>query len=179
MSAALEARIAALERLVHRLMQRNGTPFAMARTTLTANDAGAAQTVQAQLDALSVRDNIPLLYGYGFSGSPPIGTDLHVCFVDSDRSKAVAVASGHQAYRMRNLGVGDSAQYDMRGAYVWLTPSGPAINGQGLPTLVTGDLHVTGEIYRGYGGPGQVGLGSHRHGLGTPAAGTVGPSTGT
>ena len=179
MSAALEARIAALERLVHRLMRRNGTPFAMARSTLPTNDTGAAQTVQAQLDALSVRDGIPLLYNFGHTGSPPIGADLHVCFIDSDRSKAVAVASGHQSYRLRNLGPGDSALYDMRGAYVWLTPTGLLINGQGLPTLVTGDLHVTGEVYRGYGGPAQVGLGSHRHGLGTAAAGTVAPTAST
>ncbi len=86
-----------------------GSPFALARTTTNTNDGGPVQTVQARLDALSVRDKIPLLYGFGMTASPPIGADLHVAFLDGDPSKAVAIASGHQTYRLRGLGAGDSA----------------------------------------------------------------------
>ncbi len=38
------------------------------------------QKVQAQLDALATRDGIPVLYGYGVTGSPPSAADLHVAF---------------------------------------------------------------------------------------------------
>ena len=179
MSAMLEARVAMLERQIDALMRRRGSPFALARTTLAVNDTGSVQTVQAQLDALSTRDGIPLLYAYGVTGSPPVAADLHVAFLDGDRSKAVAIASGHQTYRLRGLGLGDSALYDSRGAYVWLTSAGPAVNCGGRPMLITGDLHVTGAVIGNYGGSEQVGLLSHRHGTGTSAAGTVAPTAGT
>jgi phage gp45-like len=173
MSAFLEARLAMLERQVAALSRRRGTPFALARSTLAADDTGAVQTVQAQLDALSARDGIPVLYGFGMTGAPPVGTDLHVAFLDNDRSKAVAVAGGHQGYRLRGLGTGDSALYDIRGAYVWLTAGGPSVNCAGQPMTVTGDLHVTGQVYGGFGTSDQVGLLSHRHGTGpAPTAGS-------
>jgi phage gp45-like len=175
----LEARIAVLERQLAALMQRRGSLFALARSTLAVNDAGPVQTVQAQLDALSVRDAIPLLYSYGVTGSPPVAADLHVAFLDGDRSKAVAIASGHQSYRLRGLSPGDSALYDSRGAPLWLTPGGPAVNCGGNPMVITGDLHVTGAVIAGYGGGDQAGLQTHQHGTGAAAAGTVAPTAGT
>ena len=182
MSTSLEATVAMLarqvvmlERQVSALMLRRGAPFALARTTLAVNDTGPVQTVQAQLDALSTRDNIPLLYGFGVTGSPPIGTDLHLAFLDGDRSKSVAIAGGHQTYRLRGLLVGDSALYDIRGATVWLTSAGPAINGAGQPTTVTGDLHVTGAVIAGFGGPDQVNLQTHRTTEVEFGTGTSGP----
>ena len=186
MSTSLEATVAMLarqvvmlERQVSALMLRRGAPFALARTTLAVNDAGPVQTVQAQLDALSRRDNIPLLYGFGVTGSPPIGTDLHLAFLDGDRAKSLAIAGGHQTYRLRNLGVGDSALYDLRGAYVWLTAGGPSVACAGNPMTIAGDLHVTGAVIAGYGGADQVGLQTHKHGEGTAAAGTVAPTAST
>lgn len=48
------------------------------------------------------------------------------------------------------------------------------------PTLaLTGDFTATGNITGGSGGADQVGLRTHRHGVGTAAAGTVAPSAGT
>jgi phage gp45-like len=179
MVSMLAHKVAALERQLNAQSARRPVPFALARTTLAVSDAGPVQTVQAQLDALTMRDNIPLLYGFGVTGSPPIAADLHVAFIDGDRSKAVAIASGHQTYRLRNLGLGDSALYDIRGAYVWLTAGGPSVNCAGNPMTVTGDLHVTGAVIAGYGGADQVGLQSHRHGEGTAAAGTTAPTAST
>jgi phage gp45-like len=166
MSAILEARVFALERQIDALMRRRGSPFALARTTTNASDGGAVQTVQARLNALSVRDKIPLLYGFGVTASPPIGSDLHVAFLDGDPSKAVAIASGHQTYRLRGLGAGDSALYDSRGHRVWLTSAGITIGGNITHTgdvVHTGNLHVTGEIIAGYGGGDLVGLQTHKH----------------
>lgn len=152
-----------LERQIADLRRLLGSPFAMARSTMAPVDSGVIQTVQLRLDPLSLRDNVPVLYNYGHTGRPPPDADFHVAYIDGLRSKALAVASNHQSYRLTGLGVGDSALYDMRGAYCWLAPTGPQINGQGNPTLVTGDLYVTGEIYTFYGAPGQVSVGQHRH----------------
>jgi phage gp45-like len=168
----LEARVFALERQIDALMRRRGSPFALARTTTNASDGGPVQTVQARLNALSVRDKIPLLYGFGMTASPPIGADLHVAFLDGDPSKAVAIASGHQTFRLRGLAAGDSALYDSRGHRVWLTPAGITIGGNITHTgdtatignvTHTGNLHVTGEIIAGHGGGDQVGLQTHKH----------------
>ena len=172
MSTMLEARVFALERQIDALLRRRGSPFALGRTTMNVNDGGAVQTVQARLNALSVRDKVPLLYGYGMTGSPPIGADLHVAFLDGDPSKAVAIASGHQTYRLRGLGSGDSALYDSRGHRVWLTSAGITLTGDIAHTGDTattgnvvhaGNLHVTGEIIAGYGGGDQVGVQTHKH----------------
>jgi phage gp45-like len=177
MSAILEARVATLERQIDTLLRRQGSPFAFARSTMSVNDTGAVQTVQAQLDALSIRDNIPLLYGYGVTGSPPVSADLHIAFLDGDRSKAVIVASGHQTYRLKGLAVGDSALYDSRGHQVWLTPAGITLTGNvahaGNYTLtgnlsVIGNVSATGSVIAGSGGADQVGLQTHKH----PAANT-------
>jgi len=62
MSTYTETRLTMLEREVADLKRRLGTPFALSRTTLAADDTGAVQMLQAQLDPLSRRDGIPLLY---------------------------------------------------------------------------------------------------------------------
>jgi phage gp45-like len=170
--------------MVDTLARRRGSPFALGRSTLAVNDVGPVQTVQVQLDAISLADNVPLLYGFGTTGSPPISTDMHLAFLDGDRSKALVIASGHQTYRLRGLGVGDSALYDIRGAYCWLTAAGPAVNCAGQPMTVTGDLHVTGAVIAGYGGADQVGLQTHKHtqgddGHGDSEVATNAPTAGT
>ena len=169
---ALRGEIAALRRQVADMQRNLATQGAVARSTLAPTDSGAVQKVQLQLDALSVRDDVPILYNFGFSGMPPIGTDFHVSYLDGNRSKAVAIATNHQASRMRGLGLGDSAQYDQRGAYVWLAPGGPSINGAGNPILVTGVLRVTLNVVAGFGGAGSVGLQTHTH---TGPGGNTGP----
>jgi len=154
--AMLERRLAAMERLM-------GSPFSLARSTLAPDDTGAVQTVQLALDALSGRDAVPAMANFGHTSVPPIGTDFHVVFVDGRRSKAVAIASGHQTYRLRGLGVGDSALYDIRGAYAWLKATGPWVHCAGNPMTIEGDLRVTGSIIAGFGGEDQVGVQSHDH----------------
>ncbi len=180
MSAALEARIAALERRVAELTRRQSVPGTLAKSTLAPNDAGAVQQVQATWEAgYSSRDNIDVLYHYGFSAAPPIGTDLHLAFIDGSKSKPVVVATGHQTYRLRGISSGDVALYDSRGVSIWLTASGPVVTCNGLPMTVNGDLRVTGQVFAGYGGADQVGLQTHKHGTGSAAAGTVAPTAGT
>jgi phage gp45-like len=171
--AMLAAKVAALERDAATQSLPRAAPFALGRTTLAVNDTGPVQTVQARLNALSVRDGIPVLYGFGFTGSPPIGTDVHVAFLNGNPSKSLVIAGSHQTFRLRGLSVGDSALYDIRGAYLWLTSAGPAINGAGLPTTVNGDLHVTGAVIAGYGGADQVGVQTHKHAQGNDSHGDI------
>lgn len=175
MVAMLAHKVATLERQIGAQLVRRPAPFALARSTLAVNDTGPVQTVQAQLDALSLRDNIPVLYSYGVTGSPPISADLHVAYLDGDRAKAIAIAGGHQTYRLRNLGVGDSALYDIRGAFVWLTAGGPSVHCAGQPMTITGDLHVTGAVIAGYGGADQVNLQTHQTTGVQTGSGTSGP----
>ena len=177
MSAMLEARISQLERIcaaqarqIAGLMQRKGTHFALGRSTMNVNDSGAVQTVQVQLDALSIRDNIPILYHHGFFSAPPIGTDLHVAFLDGDRSKAVIIASNHQSYRMTGAAPGDAGLY-AQGQAIHLTSGGIAITGN---VTLTGNLSVSGSVTAGAGGGDSVTLQGHKH----PANNTP-PTAGT
>jgi phage gp45-like len=165
MLAMLAQKVAALERQIDALARRRGSPFALARSTMNVNDSGPVQTVQAQLDALSVRDNVPLLYHYGFFSAPPIGADLHVAFLDGDRSKAVVIATNHQSYRMKGVAPGDAGLY-AQGALIHLTGAGIAVAGNVAHTgnyTLTGNLSVTGSVTAGAGGADQVGLQTHKH----------------
>ena len=183
MSAMLEARIVMLERQlaaqgrqIAAMSQRRGAPFALARSTMNVNDSGPVQTVQAQLDALSTRDNIPVLSNYGFFGAPPIGADLHVAFLDGDRSKAVVIASNHQSHRMTGVAPGDAGLY-ANGAIVHLSSTGIGLTGAISHTgnyTLTGNLTVTGSVTAGAGGGDSVTLQGHRH----PATNTP-PTAGT
>jgi len=180
---AADIRIAALERQVAALYRLLGSPFSLARSTLAPVDTGPVQTVQLQLDPLSNRDNVPVLYGYGVTGCPPIGADFHVAYLDGLRSKAVAVASGHQTYRLTGLAPGDAALYDSRGTYLWLTPSGPVLHTTGALTWTasnstldsSGNLAVKGEVTAGNGGADQVGLQTHLTTGVSGGGGTSGP----
>jgi phage gp45-like len=144
MSADMAARVAALERQVAALMRRPGSPFALARSTLTPNDGGPVQTMQGKLDALSTRDKIPVLFHYGFSSCAPIGADKLVAFIDGDRSKAVAFASNHQGHRLTGLASGESWLYNaVTGSYVKCGASGIVVHAAGQSVEVDGATTLT------------------------------------
>jgi phage gp45-like len=167
----LTGRVLWLEREVARLSRRIGSPFALARTTNAPDDSGAVQTVQAQLDPLSTRDGIPVMYHYGFGSVPPIGTDLHIAYLDGDRSKGIVIASGNQAARLSGKSPGDAwmAGHDFS---IVINAGGINITGNvthnGNYTLdgtmaITGALTATQGITAGAGGADQVTLQKHVH----------------
>ncbi len=173
---SIERRVATLEQAIDRLMRRKGTPFALAKSTVPAVDTGVVQTMQAQLDSLTVGDNIPSLGLYGFTSSPPVGADLHICYLNGDRSQAVVVAHNHQTYRLTGLAPRDAAVYAW-GFSVWIQVSGIAISGNVALTgnlTVTGSITATGSIIAGHGGGDQVGLQTHEH-----TANNTAPTAGT
>lgn len=144
---------------IERLLQR--VQFAIGRGRITiSDDSGAVQRAQVDLGpdlsatGSALKSNTPLLGLFGHASRPPAGSDVVLVFVGGDRSNGVAIASGHQPSRLTGLAEGDSALYDLRGAYMWLTPNGLVIDGAGLPATirnvgsltVDGDLLVTGNI---------------------------------
>ena len=161
----VEARISRLERQIEALQRQLRVPVGFSRSTAAPNDAGAVQTIQGQMDALSSRDAMPVLFHYGVSSAMPVGGDKVIAYVTGDRSSGVVVATGHQQYRLAGLSTGQVAMYDMWGHSL--------VFGSGGLT-VTGDLHVTGAVIAGYGGADQVGLQTHKHTVGgtPPVAGT-------
>lgn len=184
--ADLEARVAMLERMLATVMRRQGASIEFSRSTAPPIDTGAVQTIQGQMDALSNRDAMPVLFHYGFSSTMPVGGDKVVAYLNGTRSSPVVVATGHQTYRLTGLATGEVVIYDMWGRSIKMGTAGITINGGGAavtvtnsPTLIqNGDIHATGAVIAGYGGGDQVGLQTHRHGTGTPAAGTVVPTAG-
>ena len=183
----LAARVAQLERMVTALLRRQGASVAFSRSTAPPIDTGAVQTIQGQMDALSARDAMPVLFHYGYSSAMPVGGDKVVGYLDATRSSPVVIATGHQTYRLTGLATGEVAIYDMWGRSVKLGASGISINGNGatltianVPTLIqNGDIHATGAIIAGYGGADQVGLQTHIHAVPEHAGNSSAPTAGT
>ncbi|NHR07640.1 phage baseplate assembly protein [Chromobacterium haemolyticum] len=126
------------ERLVHRLWMLVGRG-----KTTTVNDAGPIQMVQVKLGADEVRDNTRRAAEYGFTSSPPAGSDAVLVFVGGDRSNGVVIATNHQASRLKNLQPGEVAIFDNQGQSVYLTRAGIVVNGAGLPLTVNSTPVVT------------------------------------
>ena len=82
---------------------------------------------------------------------------------------------------------GEIAIFHSSGSYLHLDNAGNVwlqanaqLNITAPTTVVTGDVHVTGAVIAGFGGPDQVGLQTHRHGTsGSTAASTIVPTAGT
>jgi phage gp45-like len=124
MSGSLEVRVAALERHIERLERRLRGGVSFARTTMPPVDTGTVQTVQSRLDALSVRNDLPILFHYGFSSAMPVGGDKLVMHGYGERSSAIAVATGHQQYRYKGLQTGEVVLHDNGGSVVKLAVGG-------------------------------------------------------
>ena len=109
----------------------------------TIDDSGSVQLGQVDLgpkgtdgSPLQLRDKTSILGLFGLASRPPTDSDCVVLFVGGSRERAVVLGHGHQASRFKNLGVGDSALYDVRGAYVWLKPTGLVIDAAGLNVTI-------------------------------------------
>jgi phage gp45-like len=157
----LEVRVAMLERMVSRLMRTKGTSVSFGRSTTPPIDTGRVQTVQAQMDALSLRDNIPVLFHYGYSAAMPVDGDKIIAYLNDDRSSGVVIATGHQTYRLTGLATGEVALYDMWGRSIKLGAGGIVMNANNQPlqinncttmTVQATRLQCTGDIIDNYQG---------------------------
>jgi phage gp45-like len=133
--------IAAIERL-YRCMQ---LAFGRGRVTFV-DDSGPVQRLQVRFGPLEIIDNMPAPHDFGFTSSPPIGSDVFASFLGGSRSNGMVVAIGSQTYRVKNLQPGEVAIYDTLGQSVHLTSSGIVINGAGLPITINGNITLNGGI---------------------------------
>jgi phage gp45-like len=163
------AYIAALHRRIERLERLVGQAIGIGKSTAAAIDTGTVQTMQGQIDALSYRDNMPVMGLWGFSSSLPIGGDKMLVYPRGDRSQAVIIGTGHQAYRYTGLQQGETVMFDMNGHSIHLSSSGIKLIGN---VSVVGSITATLGIVAGFGGADQVGLQTHEH----PTAAIGGPS---
>jgi phage baseplate assembly protein V len=92
---------------------------------LAADDTQKIQLIQASLLADEVKDQMEMFAHYGFTSCPPEGTEIVAASVGGSRDNAIAVASEHRQYRLKNLEKGESALYNgMSGKYIWLKKNG-------------------------------------------------------
>ncbi|MGZ3272372.1 MAG: phage baseplate assembly protein V [Caulobacteraceae bacterium] len=137
-----------MRQLLDRVHRRTMFMLGRGRVNLVADD-GLVQKHQLDLvpqgpsGALSVRDDTPRLSEFGFASSPPAGSDAIIACLAGDLSQAIIIATGHKGSRLKNLGSGDSALYDVRGAYVWLTPTGVIVDAAGQDVVIRNAANVT------------------------------------
>lgn len=103
------------------------------RVSAPVNDAGAVQTMQAQINDLETIDNLRRVAEFGFTSVPPQGSDVAIVFVGGDRSSGIVIATNHQGSRPKGLQAGETMIYTQDGKQIYLTASGGikiAANGQ-------------------------------------------------
>ena len=122
--------------LVSRLLHMAG----VARVTVV-DDTGAVQKLQVRGGtgsdgAPGVTDGVLRPTQFGFTSSPPVGSDVVLFRLWGNRTLCFCIATNHQASRLKGLMAGDTALYDVRGAKVLLGPGGIVIDGAGLPLTI-------------------------------------------
>lgn len=144
------------------------------------DDSGPIQLMQIQRFGSMVRDRVPVLFHFGLSASPPIGSEVALSSIAGDPMSAMVVATGHRTSRPKNLAPGQVTLYDQAGSSITLTNDGNAtIRCAGTLTMQLAQLHVVGDIVAdgaitaGHGGSDQVTVQHHTHAHGpAPDAGT-------
>ena len=128
-----------LERLARRILCLIG----VARVPVS-DDGGSVQTVQAVIDDAEVIDSVPRMQEFGFSSRLPAGSDIVLVFLNGDRSKAIAVASNHQASRQKGLAPGESKVFSEDGKFIHFTAGGGiVIEAKGQDVVVNNAKDVT------------------------------------
>ena len=129
----------------------------LARVTMV-DDSRTAQTVQVKLPTVGPDGNplaaYPRFSDYGFTSSPPVGSEAVVASLWGDRTHGMVVATNHQASRPTGLSADDTMLYTARGQRVWLAAGKMIVDGGGLEIVVqnfssctvNGDLNVTGDV---------------------------------
>lgn len=163
---------------------------------LSVDDSGQAQTAVVQTADGAIRGDVEVLQPFGLASTPPAAGSICVLLaVGADPANLVALPLGCPSARFGGQLPGEAALYASDGTRVRVRQGGTidiwggtqvnvhtanmaiTLAAGGTLTL-TGDLHVTGEIIQGYGGAGQVGLGTHEHPQGADSHGDTEQNTG-
>lgn len=122
---------------VGRLWARMQNLVAFGQTTDVVDDSGATPTVQAQLTALETHPGLQVIHHFGFSSSAPKGSRIAALFGAGDRSKGIILGTVDGGSRYRNLGSGESVQFNLYGMSLLMGQNGITINAGGKPVTVT------------------------------------------
>lgn len=107
------------------------------------DDSKNVQMAQIGLNVGEVRDNTPRVSEYGFSSSPPPGTDCVVVFLGGDRSQAAIIGTNSATDRMKGLAPGESALWSQVGQYIYLSENGIVIEAKDLPVTINNATSIT------------------------------------
>lgn len=149
------------------MMNRIIQMFGLAKVTLV-DDSQSTQILQVDEGPIGqsgdrIVDKLQAVGQFGFASNPPRGAIALLARFGGLRSIMLAIGSIHLASRLKNLGEGDVAVYDVRGTKIWLSSTGIVVDGAGLPMTIqnvgtltlNGEMHVTGDIKFG---PNQTSL---------------------
>ena len=137
--------IDALQKLTEGM--RGKVQLMIGRAILSAiSDSGRVQTVQAQLLAGEVQDDVERIQQYGYTSVPLPGAEGVVVFVGGNRDHGLVIATEDRRYRLVGLEGGEVAIYDDLGQKVHLTRNGIVIDGAGLPITIQNAPSATMDI---------------------------------
>ena len=114
----------------------NRARMAIGRGVLTSvSDASTLQTLQLELLADEVAEDIERMGQYGLTSVPFPGAEALMVAVGGLRSHGVVIAIEDRRYRMTGLAQGEVAIYDDQGQTVHLTRAGIVIQSTGKITI--------------------------------------------
>lgn len=88
---------------------------------LAVNDSKGIQQAQGSFFAGETKDQVESFHNFGFTSSPPSGTECIMVSVGGNREHGIIIATENRSLRLKDLLPGDSAQYNKNGKYIKLT----------------------------------------------------------
>jgi phage baseplate assembly protein V len=129
-----------------RLFMRLRGLFGRGRVTLV-DDSGVVQQMQVAMSGLNCADDRYRVAEFGFTSSPPIGSDVLTLHVAGDISAGAVFATNHQQSRPTGLQAGESMLYSEDGKQVYMTASGGiVVNANGQDVVVNNAADVTWNL---------------------------------
>jgi len=128
---------------------------------LAKNAARKMRTVQVQLFADDLRDDVEHFEPYGFTSEAKTGAEVLAASLAGDREHTIAFCITDRRYRPTGLKDGEVCVFDDLGRKVYFSRSGIVVEGKDSPvtvkssgsvtidapeTTITGKLIVTGDI---------------------------------
>lgn len=167
-----------IERAVQRLMAplvRRLQNLLVRGTVALSNASRKMQTLQLNLLADEVADDVEHFEPYGFTSRPKPGAEHLTVFIDGDRSHGITIVVADRRFRLLGLAEGEVALHDDQGQKLHLTRNGIVIDGAGkaikfqnaasidfdVPIVrhqgtSIGKTHTHGGVQTGTGTTGQV-----------------------
>lgn len=129
-----------------RLFMRLRGLFGRGRVTYV-DDSGPVQQMQVTMNDLITADDRYRVAEFGFTSSPPLGSDVLALHVAGDLSAGAVFATNHQPSRPTGLQAGESMLYSEDGKQIYITAAGGIIvNANGQDVVVNNATDVTWNL---------------------------------